>query len=70
MAILFYNHWYKNCINKFTFDILTGDKLLHSFFISSVFFLRHRVQTGSGAHPASYERDTEGSFPGGIAIWV
>jgi hypothetical protein len=28
------------------------------------FPLRHHVQTGSGAHPASYPVDTEGSFPG------
>jgi hypothetical protein len=26
--------------------------------------LRHRVQTGSGAHPASYPMGTEVSFPG------
>jgi hypothetical protein len=28
------------------------------------FSLRHRVQTGSGAHPASYQMGTGGSFPG------
>jgi hypothetical protein len=28
------------------------------------FSLRHRVQNGSGAHPASYEMGTRGSFPG------
>jgi hypothetical protein len=28
---------------------------------------RHRVQTGSGAHPASYPMGTRGSFPGGKA---
>jgi len=27
----------------------------------------HRVQTGSGAHPASYTIGTRGSFPGGKA---
>jgi hypothetical protein len=27
----------------------------------------HRVQNGSGAHPASYLGDTRGSFPGGKA---
>jgi hypothetical protein len=27
----------------------------------------HRVQTGSGAHPASYPMGTTGSFPGGKA---
>jgi hypothetical protein len=31
------------------------------------FSLRHRVQTGSGAHPASYPMGTRGSFPGGKA---
>jgi hypothetical protein len=28
------------------------------------FSLRHRIQTGSGAHPASYPVGTGGSFPG------
>jgi hypothetical protein len=28
-------------------------------------FLRHRVQTGFGAHPASDQMGTGGSFPGG-----
>jgi hypothetical protein len=27
--------------------------------------LHHRVQNGSGAHPASYPMGTRGSFPGG-----
>jgi hypothetical protein len=31
------------------------------------FSLRHYVQTGSGAHPASYPMGTEGSFHGGKA---
>jgi hypothetical protein len=30
-------------------------------------FLRHRVQNGSGAHPASYPMGTGGSSPGGEA---
>jgi hypothetical protein len=29
------------------------------------FFLRHRVQSGSGAHPTSYPMGTGGFFPGG-----
>jgi hypothetical protein len=29
--------------------------------------LHHRVQTGSGAHPASYPMGTRGSFPRGKA---
>jgi len=29
-----------------------------------MFSLRRRVQTGSGAHPASYEVGTGRSFPG------
>jgi hypothetical protein len=29
------------------------------------FSLRYHVQTGSGAHPASYPMRTTGSFPGG-----
>jgi hypothetical protein len=28
------------------------------------FFLHHRVQNGSGVHPASYPVGTRGSFPG------
>jgi hypothetical protein len=31
------------------------------------FSLHHRVQNGSGAHPASYPMCTRGSFPGGKA---
>jgi hypothetical protein len=31
------------------------------------FSLRHHVQTGSGAHPASYPMGTGSSFPGGKA---
>jgi hypothetical protein len=31
------------------------------------FSLHRRVQTGSGAHPASYSMGTGGSFPGGKA---
>jgi hypothetical protein len=31
------------------------------------FYIHHRVQNGSGAHPASYPMGTGGSFPGGIA---
>jgi len=31
------------------------------------FSLRHRVQTGAGAHPASYTTGTGSSFPGGKA---
>jgi hypothetical protein len=30
--------------------------------------LNHRVQDGSGAHPASYPMSTRSSFPGGEAI--
>jgi hypothetical protein len=31
------------------------------------FSLYHRVQNGSGAHPASYPMGTRGSYPGGKA---
>jgi hypothetical protein len=31
------------------------------------FFLRHRLQTGSEAHPVSYPVSTRDSFPGGEA---
>jgi len=31
------------------------------------FSLHHRIQTGSGAHPASYPMGTTGSFPEGKA---
>jgi hypothetical protein len=31
------------------------------------FSLHHRVQNGSGFHPASYPMGTRGSFPGGKA---
>jgi len=29
------------------------------------FSLHHHIQTGSGAHPASYTMGIRGSFPGG-----
>jgi hypothetical protein len=29
------------------------------------FSLHHHFQNGTGAHPASYQVDTRGSFPGG-----
>jgi hypothetical protein len=32
------------------------------------FSLHHRVQNGSGAHPASYPMGTRGSFLGGRAV--
>jgi len=32
--------------------------------------LQHHMQTGSGAHPASYPTDNTGSFPGGKAAGV
>jgi hypothetical protein len=31
------------------------------------FSFHHRIQTGSGAHPASYPVDNRGSFPGAKA---
>jgi hypothetical protein len=31
------------------------------------FYLHHRVQNGSGAHPTSYPMSYMGSFPGGKA---
>jgi hypothetical protein len=34
---------------------------------SGNFSLHHRVQKGSGNHPASYPTGTRGSFPGGKA---
>jgi hypothetical protein len=35
------------------------------------FSLHHRIQTGSGVHPASYPVGTRGSFPDGkvVAVW-
>jgi hypothetical protein len=32
------------------------------------FSLRHRIQTGSGAQPASYPMGIGGSFPGGGTV--
>jgi hypothetical protein len=45
-------------INKFTSETSVG---------AGNFSLHHRVQTGSGAHPASYPTGTGGTFPGGKA---
>jgi hypothetical protein len=33
------------------------------------FSLHHRVQNGSGAHPASYQMGTRVSFPAGKGAW-
>jgi len=33
-------------------------------------FFHHRVQNGSGAHPASYPVGSRGSFPVGKAAWA
>jgi hypothetical protein len=33
--------------------------------VAGNFSLHHRVQKGSGTHPASYPMGTKGSFPGG-----
>jgi hypothetical protein len=35
--------------------------------VAGNFSLHHRVQNGSGVHPASYPIGTSGSFPGGKA---
>jgi hypothetical protein len=37
---------------------------------AGIFFLHHRIQTGSGAHPSSYSLGTRGSFLGGKAARV
>jgi hypothetical protein len=67
------------CINKHTksrdssFGIALGYELddwgsMVRFPAGAVnFSLHHRVQNGSGAYPASYPRDTRGSFPEGKA---
>jgi len=34
------------------------------------FSLRHHVETGSGAHPASYPMGTRGFFTGDKAVWA
>jgi hypothetical protein len=34
------------------------------------FSLHHRIQNGSGAHPASYPMGTRGSFPEGKVAWA
>jgi hypothetical protein len=50
-----------------------NDRMIVVFVLAGAgnFSLRHRVQTGSGAHPASYPMDIGGSFPGGKAggVW-
>jgi hypothetical protein len=38
--------------------------------VAGNFSLHHRVQVGSGAHPASCRMGTRGSFPGGKAAGV
>jgi hypothetical protein len=41
----------------------------HNFLDSATLTLQHRVQNGSGAHPASYPMGTRGSFPGVKLAW-
>jgi hypothetical protein len=43
---------------------VVGRTEFESWWGSTDFSLHHRVQTGSGAHPASYPMGTEGSFSG------
>jgi hypothetical protein len=43
-------------VSRVPFPVGAGNSSLH-----------HRVQNGSGAHPASYPMGTRGSFPGGKA---
>jgi hypothetical protein len=49
---------------------MTGVRFLAG---AEIFSLRHRVQTGSGVHPAPYPVGTDGSYPGvkaaGTWIW-
>jgi hypothetical protein len=40
---------------------------LNTLIKSGNFSLHHRIQNGSGAHPASYPMGTRDSFPGGKA---
>jgi hypothetical protein len=55
---------------KFLIQILASTDVYKSEFefrYGQEFSLPHVVQTGSGAHPASYSMGTEGSFLGGQA---
>jgi hypothetical protein len=47
--------------------IVTGYRLEFESRWGQKFLLLYVVQTGSGAHPASYPMGTEGFFPGGKA---
>jgi hypothetical protein len=46
---------------------MTGFSAVLPFPLGAGNFSHHRVQTGSGAHPASYPMGNRGSFPGGKA---
>jgi hypothetical protein len=47
---------------------LARDNVQWKAFVLAVLNLQvHCIQTGSGAHPASYLMDTKSSFPGGRA---
>jgi hypothetical protein len=52
-----------SCLHLITFEEFNGYEVGN-------FSLHHRVQTGSGPHPASYPMDNRGSFPGGKASGV
>jgi hypothetical protein len=44
--------------------VTTGVRFPAGAMMGFFFCLRHRVHTGSGAHPVSYSMGTGGSFPG------
>jgi hypothetical protein len=61
------------CRSIFSVGVATGygldDQMIGVRFLAGAgnFFLRHRVRTCSGTHPASYPMGTESSFPAGKA---
>jgi hypothetical protein len=62
------------CNTDNSVDVATGckldDRMIGFRFPAGIgnFSLRHRVQTDSGAHPASYPMGTGGSSPGDKAV--
>jgi hypothetical protein len=54
----------KNGINMDPQIFKGFEELLEEYYNSHYFMIIHIVQTGSGAHPASYPMCTRGSSPG------
>jgi hypothetical protein len=63
----FQNYLFKLGFDEHSYSIFMEYSRVRFLAGAGNFSLHHRVQNGSGAHPASYPMGTRGSFPGGKA---